>query len=54
MRTLVSSRWDYLYLVMTVQLECFVLIVHFIRVFEWTSVQVCKCMGFNYPNFSAF
>ena len=36
---------------MTVQLECFAKSVRFIRVFEYSLVY--KCMGLNYPNFSA-
>ena len=47
---LVSGSSDYPNWVMTVQLECFVGNVCFIRVFEWSSVY--KCMGINYPNLS--
>ena len=35
---------------MTVLLECFVVSVRFIKVFECSSVY--KCMDFDYPNFS--
>ena len=45
-----SGRSDYPDWVMTVQLQCFVGSVCFIRVFEYSSVY--KCIGFNYTEFS--
>ena len=35
---LMSGYSDYADWILTVQLDCFVLSVHFIRIFEWSSV----------------
>ena len=43
----VSSHLDFADRVLTIQSECFVRSVHFIKVFELSAVY--KCMGFNYP-----